>query len=70
MVANFSDEPLVIPKSAVLGVAEQVSETLINKINAETRSGSDPLARNKNEALYQKLLEGKLNHLPRRVKNK
>ena len=35
MVANFSDEPLVIPKSTVLGVAERVSETLINKINAK-----------------------------------
>ena len=28
MLANFSNEPLVVPKTSVLGVAEEISESL------------------------------------------
>jgi len=64
MLANFSEETLTVPKHTVLGVAQQVSEELIDKINAESESDSDrPLTRKKNEALYKKLLPGKLDHL-------
>jgi hypothetical protein len=34
MVANFSDEALTIPKATVLGIAEGISESLVDKINA------------------------------------
>ena len=58
MVANVSDTPLVIPKWAVLGVAEQVSEALVERINARNQSDSSPSSNPKengeNEALYQK----------------
>ena len=33
-VANFSDEALTIPKATVLGIAEGISESLVDKINA------------------------------------
>ena len=53
-----------MPKHTVLGIAQQVSEELIDKVNAESESDSDrPLTRKKNEVLYKKLLPGKLNHL-------
>jgi hypothetical protein len=29
VLANFSDTPLVVPKSTVIGLAEPVSETLV-----------------------------------------
>ena len=48
MLANFSEEMLTVPKNIVLGVAQQVSEQLIDKINAESESDSDrPLTRKK-----------------------
>jgi hypothetical protein len=34
MLANFSGKELNIHKATVLGVAEEVSESLINRINA------------------------------------
>jgi hypothetical protein len=33
MVANFSDEQLVIPQTTVLGVAEEITEELVDRIN-------------------------------------
>ena len=53
MLANFSDTPLVIPKSTVV---EQVSETLVDRVNA-SRPRAETGKRTKNEALYRKLLE-------------
>jgi len=35
VVANFSDEALTIPKATVLGIAEAISESLVDKIKAE-----------------------------------
>jgi hypothetical protein len=38
MVDNFSDELLTTPKATFLGVAEQIAEPLLNRINAESKS--------------------------------
>jgi DNA-binding LacI/PurR family transcriptional regulator len=35
MIANFSNEPLTIPKATIRGVAEEAAEALIDKINAK-----------------------------------
>ena len=68
MLVNFSDEPLTINKATVLGVAEEIAESIVDKVNAGKQSGSDspikPRRKRKNEALYCKLLKGKLDHLP------
>jgi hypothetical protein len=67
MLANFSGEKLTIPKATVLGVAEEVSETLIDSINAgigkDANLPSQPPRKKRNEALYDKLLSGKLDQL-------
>ena len=67
MVANFSEETLTVLKHNVLGIAQQVSEALIDKINAggesDVNSPARPPRKRKNEALYEKLLPGKLEHL-------
>jgi hypothetical protein len=66
MLANFSDQTLTVPKSTVLGIAE-ASEALIDRINQRKEPDSNtpqkPQRRKKNEALYRKLLNGKLDHL-------
>jgi hypothetical protein len=67
ILANFSDVELTIPKATVLGVAEETSESLVNDINevqmpAKSEPNKPPRTR-QNEALYQKLLQGKLDHL-------
>jgi len=41
MVANFSKEELTIHKATVLGVAEEITKELVNKINAEDKPKSD-----------------------------
>jgi len=38
MVGNFSDEALTIPKATVLGIAEGISESMVNKINARSET--------------------------------
>jgi len=43
MVAKFSDGQLIIPKSTVLGVAEEITEALVNRINPRDHPISDPL---------------------------
>jgi hypothetical protein len=68
MLANFSDEPLTISKAKVLGVGEGTEESIVDKVNAGEKSGPDsptkPRRKRKNEALYCKFLNGKLDHLP------
>jgi len=68
MVANFSDEQLIIPKATVLGVAEEITEELVDRINTTDQPISDPLndkkRKKRNELLYRKLLHGKLDNLP------
>jgi hypothetical protein len=67
MLTNFSHETLTLPKSTVLGVAEEVSEELVDRINKPEETSLESPTRNrrkrKNEALYNKLLGGKLDHL-------
>ena len=67
MVANFNNEELTIPKATVLGVAEEISEALLDMINAGNRSNlgspTNQQRKRRNKALYQKLLQGKLDHL-------
>ena len=67
MLANFSNEPLVVPKATVLGVAEEIPESVVDRINPKGKSESStpvkPHRHKKNEALYHKLLQGKLDHL-------
>ena len=33
MVANFSDEQLIIPKTTALGVAKEITKELVDRIN-------------------------------------
>jgi len=67
MQAKFSDQTLTVPKSPVLGIAEEVSEPLIDRMNQGKGLNSDlplkPQRKKKNEALFLKLLNGKLDHL-------
>jgi hypothetical protein len=42
MVANFSQEALTVPKATVLGMAEEVSESLVDKTNANSDSPTRP----------------------------
>ena len=67
MLANFSNEPLVVPKATLLCVAEEISESVVDRINPKCKSQSDTPVKShrqrKNEALYRKLLQGKLYHL-------
>jgi hypothetical protein len=68
MVANFSDEQLIIPKATVLGVVEEITAELVDRINPRDSPISEPLSdkqkRKRTELLYRKLLHGKLDHLP------
>jgi len=67
MLANFSPEKLTLHKATVLGLTEEVSEALTNRINIEkpqrTGSPNNPQKGARNKALYDKLLGGKLDHL-------
>jgi len=69
MLANFSGEELTIPKATVLGVAEEISESLIDRVNAKgkfsTNAPTKQFRESSNKRLYDKLLRGKLDHLSR-----
>jgi len=41
MIANFVKEELTIPKATLLGVGEEITEKLVDKINAEDKPKSD-----------------------------
>jgi hypothetical protein len=73
MLANFSDQTLTVPKSTVLGITEDMSELLVEKINQGKETNANlsqkPKRKKKNEALYNKLLNGKLDHLNRKTRN-
>jgi hypothetical protein len=38
MLTNFSDEELVLPKATVLGVAEDISESVVDRINTKNKT--------------------------------
>jgi hypothetical protein len=67
MLTNFSQETLTVHKATVLGVAEGVSEDLVDRINAGKVSDLSgpvkPPRERKNKLLYDQLLQGKLDHL-------
>jgi len=67
MIANFSGEELTIPKATVLDVAEEITEELVDKINAEDTPKSDLVndrqRKRRSKLLYRKLLLGKLDLL-------
>jgi hypothetical protein len=56
MLANFSHEELTLPKATVLGLAEEVSESLVDQINTESptrpqgKLGTKPCIKNCQEA--------------------
>jgi len=60
MLPNFSKEPLTIPKATILGVAEESSEALIDKINAKAEcrvnTPTKPLRKKKVNNLRENLL--------------
>ena len=72
MIENFSRE-VTVPKATVLGVAEEVSEALVNKTNADKESDTNippkPPRQRKNELLYNQLLQGKLVHLNQEIRH-
>jgi len=49
MIANFSDEELAIPKAKVLGIAEEVTEETVDKINVRDNSEPQPLSNREKE---------------------
>jgi hypothetical protein len=60
MLANLSVEKLTVPKHTVLGIAQQVSEEMIDKISVEEGSDIDrPPRKRKKETLHERLLPGK-----------
>jgi hypothetical protein len=67
VLANFSDLPLHIPNSTMIGLEEPISETLGNQVNPTVRSDKVPpeKGKNGNGALYRMLLKGKLDHQPK-----
>jgi len=68
MITNFSNEALTVPKATVLGIAEEISESIVDTINKDGQSSFDVPTEShnceKNKALFQKPLKGKLDHLP------
>ena len=42
MVANFTNKALTIPKTTVIGIAEEVSESLIERINTDSDQRTKP----------------------------
>jgi hypothetical protein len=56
-----------VPKATVLGISERVIKDDIDRINSITKSGVQSVAKAprqiRNEGLYDKLLQGKLDHL-------
>jgi hypothetical protein len=73
MVANFSDEPITLPKATILGIAEEVSESLVASINDGKETSirsSEQRAQGKQKSSaenpkFQEYLKEKLSHLSR-----
>jgi hypothetical protein len=62
MLANISNEALIIPKATVRGVAEKIPEELVDRINTESQENSGPPTKprkiRRNETLHHKVLQG------------
>jgi hypothetical protein len=67
VLANVSDEKFSVPKATILGVAEEISDSLVDKLNSRNKENSTeqrtPPLKRKIEVLYNKILKGKLDHL-------
>jgi hypothetical protein len=64
MLANYSREELTLRKATVLGVAEEISEQLVDAINVDKTTNADfPTRKRANKKLYNKLMKDKLDHL-------
>jgi len=48
MPTNFSDEALTVPKATVLGVAEGISESIVDKINKVGQSSYNASTESRN----------------------
>jgi len=71
MLANFSEEEIVIPKATVVGVAEEISPTLVAAINDDARPADKRNGRThcdidsvEDEAKFCDYLREVLGHLP------
>ena len=57
MITNFTNEALTVPKDTVLGIAEEISESTVDKINREGQSSFDVPTEShsceKNKALFR-----------------
>jgi hypothetical protein len=67
MITNFSDEALTVPKATVLSIADEIFESIVDKINREGQSSFGIPTKShsceKNKALFQKILKEKLDHI-------
>jgi hypothetical protein len=68
MLANVSREELTFPNATVLGVAEEISEKLVDAINDEMSTDTRFFTKRANSRLYYKLLKDKLDHLDSKEK--
>jgi len=72
LLANFSKGSLTIPKATILGVAEDASESTIDRISANAKSSvntpTKPPRKKKIKNIYDKFFNGKLDYLPREVR--
>jgi hypothetical protein len=69
MLANYSREELTLPKATVLGVAEEISEQLVDAINVENITNTDSSTKGRaNNKRYYKLMKDKLDHLDNKKK--
>jgi hypothetical protein len=69
LLANSGREELTLPNATVLGVAEEISEKIVDAINAEKTTNTGFLTRRRaNSRLYYKLLKDKLDHLDSKEK--
>ena len=62
MVANFTNEALTNHKATILGITEGMSESLVGSINTDSGLPTKLRRKRRNEPLYQKLLQKKLDH--------
>src|SRR5215510_1878116 len=64
MVVNFSREEVELPKATVLGVAEEIAESLVATVNnGDSETPKSTLAETRCDPSFRKYLDEKLGHL-------
>jgi hypothetical protein len=66
MIANFSEEEIILPKATVIGIAEEISENLVASINEDTGFGPQlkgDCRRKESSENFTKFVTEKLAHL-------